>query len=74
MAVQINLERQAKVQVMGFHLARSRLGEGGSLHFLAGRLPEPSFIGNDRDSPRTIADFDPAQFFVRFWIDNGDVV
>ena len=28
----------------------------------------------NRDAPGAVADFDPAQLFARFYIDNGDVV
>src|SRR6516162_8509470 len=33
-----------------------------------------SLLGDDRDAPGAIADFDATQFFARFYIDNGDIV
>src|SRR5207244_4584999 len=42
--------------------------------FCRGRLPKPSFLGNSCDTPRTVTDFDTAQFFPRFYIYDRDIV
>jgi hypothetical protein len=36
--------------------------------------PNHLSFGKNRDAPRAVADFDAAQFFARFDIDNRDVV
>ena len=64
-----------------FSLSRYSFGTDAMSHGQSRILRDPDFImkgllcaAHNRNAPGAVADFDPAQFFARFYIDDGDVV